>query len=537
MFDQINKRPFYRKQHLIAPLLEERLQYLHRLKDRGRSLHTIKAAANYLLRIIELLHLDAKRTVPNKEIEVAANAWARYQYNHPQKRQSFSDNSKEHFIRHAFEWLKLIGCLEQPDKNVVLLHKIFGRRHALKRHATAPFLEERIKYLQYWDENGATDAHLRLTAQYLLRIIDHLDLLHKNVVTIDDVEKVANKWARYRSTNPQKRKNYSDYAKKRFISHACNWLKMFGYLKLPIEKPQPFSVYLDEYINHIRHELGYSEVTVCARIHLLKNFLGLLSSKTQDFKKITILTIDEILLSKKNSNKYSRRSMQSYTSVIRAFFRYAEQKKWCTGLVNAIKIARTYKHEALPYSPSWDEVKKIVASTEGDKPTNVRDRAILLLLSVYGLRRTEVATLTLDNIDWQKEQIQLSRAKSGKPQTFPLSAVVGEAILRYIKDVRPNNVVYRNIFICRKAPLHPLGASAITAIVSTRWKPLDVKIKHHGAHALRHACATHLINEGVTLKEISNHLGHSDLETTRIYAKVDLVNLRKVADFDMEDLL
>ena len=57
-------------------------------------------------------------------------------------------------------------------------------------------------------------------------------------------------------------------------------------------------------------------------------------------------------------------------------------------------------------------------------------------------------------------------------------------------------------------------------------KPLALKIKHHGPHALRHTCATHLINEGVSLKEISDHLGHQGLETTRIYTKVDLVSLR-----------
>ena len=74
-------------------------------------------------------------------------------------------------------------------------------------------------------------------------------------------------------------------------------------------------------------------------------------------------------------------------------------------------------------------------------------------------------------------------------------------------------------------------------IVSSNLKPLNLKIKHHGPHALRHACATHLLNEGFSLKEISDHLGHQGYETTKVYTKVDLVNLRKVADFDLGDLL
>jgi integrase/recombinase XerD len=134
MFDLINKRAFYRNIHLNAPLLEERLQYLQLLKERGNSLHTIKEAANYLLRIIELLPLKIKRIVSEQEIGAAADVWAKYQSNHPQKRQSFSNNSKERFIACASEWLKLIGYLEQPSNDVALIYKIFERRFALRRH-------------------------------------------------------------------------------------------------------------------------------------------------------------------------------------------------------------------------------------------------------------------------------------------------------------------------------------------------------------------------------------------------------------------
>jgi site-specific recombinase XerD len=86
-------------------------------------------------------------------------------------------------------------------------------------------------------------------------------------------------------------------------------------------------------------------------------------------------------------------------------------------------------------------------------------------------------------------------------------------------------------------PYRPLTSSAIFQIVSKRLKPLKLNLKHHGPHALRHACATRLINEGISLKEISDHLGHRSMESSRIYAKVDLSQLRKVADFEIGDLL
>lgn len=153
------------------------------------------------------------------------------------------------------------------------------------------------------------------------------------------------------------------------------------------------------------------------------------------------------------------------------------------------------------------------------------------------MRCSEVVHLRLDDLDWKNEQLYLRRAKRSKPQIFPLTKMVGEAILRYIKEVRPNSYSLREIFITRRSPYRPLDTSAIYQIVSKRLKHLAPDIKHHGPHALRHACATRLINEGVTLKEISDHLGHQGLDTTRIYAKVDLVSLRKVADFQMGDLI
>ena len=75
------------------------------------------------------------------------------------------------------------------------------------------------------------------------------------------------------------------------------------------------------------------------------------------------------------------------------------------------------------------------------------------------------------------------------------------------------------------------------SIVSSRWERLHVTIEHHGSHSLRHACATRLINQGIPLKTIADQLGHRNLETTRIYAKVDLPRLREVANFSLRGVL
>ena len=126
MFDQIFKRPFTIRQHTNAPLLKERLIYLNHWKELGRSPHTLRTRAQYLLRVINFLHLESNTGVITiEEIEEAAIAWARYQYNHPQKRVSFSENSKNHFIWHAISWLEMINRLKRPPQRAPLFHKIF----------------------------------------------------------------------------------------------------------------------------------------------------------------------------------------------------------------------------------------------------------------------------------------------------------------------------------------------------------------------------------------------------------------------------
>jgi site-specific recombinase XerD len=87
------------------------------------------------------------------------------------------------------------------------------------------------------------------------------------------------------------------------------------------------------------------------------------------------------------------------------------------------------------------------------------------------------------------------------------------------------------------APLRPLAANGLAQVVKRRLHALGLKLPHYGPHVLRHACATHLLPQGLSLKEIGDHLGHQSPETTRIYAKVDLAALRTVGDFNLEGLL
>ena len=229
-------------------------------------------------------------------------------------------------------------------------------------------------------------------------------------------------------------------------------------------------------------------------------------------------------------------TIQTWAYRLRAFFRFAEARGWCRrGLAASIRSPRVFSQASLPLGPSWDDVRRLLALTEGDQRHNIRARPILMLLAIYGLRVGEVSRLRLEDFDWEHEVFSVVSSKTRRVRTYPLTRSVGNAILRYLQEVRPRSS-RRELFLSLKAPFQPVLRS-LWSMVGKRLRSLHLSLPHYGPHALRHACATRLLAAGLSLKEIGDQLGHTAPDSTRIYAKVDLVGLRQVADFDLGGVL
>jgi hypothetical protein len=134
------------------------------------------------------------------------------------------------------------------------------------------------------------------------------------------------------------------------------------------------------------------------------------------------------------------------------------------------------------------------------------------------------------------ETFTVRRAKRGRIQQFPIQFEVGEAILKYLKDERPI-CKSRFVFVTLRPPFRRVGTQTIQNMVTGRMKMLGVQSKRMGPHSLRHACATQLLRKGMSLPEIADFLGHRDLRSVSIYAKLDVRALRKVADFALMETL
>ena len=284
-------------------------------------------------------------------------------------------------------------------------------------------------------------------------------------------------------------------------------------------------------------ERGLSPHTVEYRCRTIHEFLALVDEAGLRLDALTVAQVDELLARKVRDEGYARVTIQTYASTLRAFFRYAEGRGWCRpGLAAAIMSPRVFPTRPSRAGPSWDDVNRVLAASQGDRPADVRDRALLMLLAVYGLRSGEVVGLRLEDLDWEQETLTVLHGKRQKPRTYPLCRPVGDAVLRYLREVRPRSAGVRS-----SSPSGPHSgrcrSGGLGQAVSRRLHALNVPLPHYGPHALRHACATHLLEQGLSLKEIGDHLGHQSPETTRIYAKVDLTGLRAVADFGLEGLL
>jgi integrase/recombinase XerD len=405
--------------------------------------------------------------------------------------------------------------------------------HALARHRDGPLAEERLRYLNHCVELGMAHRTQRTIASYLLVIADYLRLGERpgELITPAEIEAQATRWANRLPHSKQQRDHRGP-----FLRYATRWLQFLGRWQPPLPAPRRYADRVAAFADSMQRERGLSPYTISFRCRCVQEFLDRLCV-SQPLEEVTAAHLDAALLEKFNQGGCARTSVQTYACALRSFFRFAQAQQWCRcGLVEAIKAPRVFAREGLPCGPCWNDVQRLLASTASDEPKNIRDRAILLLLAVYGCRAGEVAGLQLEDLNWQEELIHIRRSKPSRTQTYPLCRLVGDAILRYLKEVRPRSS-YRAVFLRQTAPLRPLNRCSLWGIVSPRLRGLGITLRQYGPHALRHACATHLLEQGFTLKQIGDHLGHHCPEATLIYTKVDLSGLRAVADIELGDLL
>lgn len=405
---------------------------------------------------------------------------------------------------------------------------------ALTRHRDAPLLEERLAFLKCLQERGTSRAALRNVSGQLLHVIGLLKLETLRDVSAGEVKEAARRWGKQQRANAKARsyvrtESYFEYVAKK-------WLFFAGRLKSPPTAHTWFTDHLEDFAKWMTEEQGLSPLSVRSHRWKTSRFLAWFAERHPCLTGVRLQDVDEFLILQ-GSTRWNRTSVTVAAQALRSFFRHAERRGWCKHrIAEGIAGPRRYVYEGLPEGPTWTEVQRLLEGIRGKSASALRARAILSLFAIYGLRSGEVSRLLLSDFDWSAETFLVTHSKRGGTQPYPLQHEVGEAILKYITKARPRTEC-RHLFVTLHMPHRCVAASSLWALTSRRLKAAGIQCRRNGPHCLRHACATHLLQEGISLKEIGDLLGHRSAISTGIHAKVDISMLRRVADFDLGGLL
>ena len=277
---------------------------------------------------------------------------------------------------------------------------------------------------------------------------------------------------------------------------------------------------------------GRSPGTVLARCGEAGRFLDWLGERAtrQTLATLSLLDVDAYM--KDRARSLRRPSLRQAASNIRGFLRWLHSTEQTThDLSTAVISPPIYRFESIPSAFRAEDVKKVLAAAQEDRtPKGIRDYAILMLLSTYGLRAGEITALQLQDVDWRRDIIHIRHKKTGATSNLPLLPTVGEALLRYLQESRPQTP-FRQVFIRCCAPYSPFKAgSNLNRMVRCRLGAAGVVTTgKHGLHAFRHGRAVSLLRAMVPVKEIGDLLGHRSADSTLVYLKLATEDLRAVA--------
>lgn len=183
----------------------------------------------------------------------------------------------------------------------------------------------------------------------------------------------------------------------------------------------------------------------------------------------------------------------------------------------------------LPQTWTEEEIERILAAIDTESPIGKRNYAMFLLMARTGLRVSDVVSLQFSNIDWKNNSMSLSQQKTGNNLGLPLSKELGMAIISYLKNGRPHSTS-EFIFIRHTAPYGPLDYhNNFNSELRKYMRRAGITMpeeKHTGIHTFRHSFATNMLKAEMSLRDISQVLGHSDINVTETYLRVDVEQLR-----------
>jgi site-specific recombinase XerD len=291
----------------------------------------------------------------------------------------------------------------------------------------------------------------------------------------------------------------------------------------PETTPRPEEIWpiLSEFRSWMREQRGIMDSTLDTYQSTLTDLLKALGD---DPTAYTATVVRDFVLER--ARPYGRGRAQGIAVATRAFLRYhIAHGRLPAGRDHAVPGYASWRLATTPRFLSEADLGRVLVACDG--ADRMRDKAILLLLARLGLRASEVAHLSFEQIDWADGRLTVA-GKVRREERLPLTQEVGDAIIAYVERARPRAATTR-VFLTDVAPAVPLSRVAVKDIVRRAFKRGGVDSPHRGAHVLRHSAATSMLRHGVSLAGVGAVLRHRSPSMTALYAKVDIALLSEIA--------
>jgi site-specific recombinase XerD len=287
----------------------------------------------------------------------------------------------------------------------------------------------------------------------------------------------------------------------------------------------PVGLLIDDYRGWLFGDRGLAAMTVLRYETLARRFL---TSRVTPADELGIADLDGAVVSRfllGECGRVSLGSAKGKVAELRCLLRFLHLRGLTPrSLAESVPGVAGWRETTIPPTMPQADIEALLASCDRLTLDGVRDHAMLMLLARLGLRSIEIARLQLEDLDWRAGDL-LVRGKARRDDRLPIPEDVGSSLAGYLA-VRGRHDS-RSVFLTLRAPIRPIRADLVGDVVQRHCR--QASVPHVGPHRLRHTLATRMLAAGAALADISQVLRHSDLATTAIYAKVDLVRLRQVA--------
>ncbi len=221
---------------------------------------------------------------------------------------------------------------------------------------------------------------------------------------------------------------------------------------------------------------------------------------------------------------------KEYIGTIRRFLNYLYKERLIAKDYSYVlrSLGKNINHIKTPSFYSPEEIRQLEESISRTSNVGKRDYAMVALCSRLGLRVSDVANLSFKDINWENNSINIIQYKTGNPLILPLLPIVGNAIIDYLKNARPKSTSNKVFLSCRP-PYGEMNPGSVHSAIAVAFRESGVNFgdRHHGGHALRFSLAQRMLDKSTPIPVISETLGHTEVNTTRTYVRIDLIHMMR----------